>query len=88
MHPYRNIYMTSSGTGDLNTISVAGDRNIIKKIPVAAGHGEMIFVQTITGVDYLDCSNQTLSRISFQLKDVYGHIVNLSGNHIYFPLFF
>jgi hypothetical protein len=43
MYPFRNIYMTSSGIGSSNSISVAGDRNIIKKIPVTAGHGEVIF---------------------------------------------
>ena len=88
MYPFRNIYMTSSGIGNFNTISVAGDRNIIKKIPVTAGHGEVIFDQTVTGMDYLDCSYQTLSRLSFQLKDVYGNIINLNGNHISFSIVF
>ena len=55
MYPYRNVYMTSSGLGNFNTISLAGDRNIIKKIPANAGHGEVIFDQTVTGMDYLDC---------------------------------
>ena len=88
MYPFRNIYMTSSGIGNFNTISVAGDRNIIKKIPVTAGHGEVIFDQTVTGMEYLDCSYQTLSRLSFQLKDVYGNIINLNGNHISFSIVF
>ena len=88
MYPYRNVYMTSSGIGNFNTMSVAGDRNIIKKIPVNAGHGEVIFDQTITGMDYLDCSRQTLSRISFQLRDVFGNIINLNGNHIFFSIVF
>ena len=80
--------MTSSGIGNFNTVSVAGERNIIKKIPVNAGHGEVIFDQTITGMDYLDCSRQTLSRISFQLRDVYGNIINLNGKHISFYIVF
>ncbi len=71
MYPYRYIYMTSSGIGNFNTISVAGDRNIIKKIPVTAGTGEVVFDQAVTGMDYVVCSNQTLSRISFQLRNVY-----------------
>ena len=88
MYPCRNVYMTSSEIGNFNTVSVAGDRNIIKKIPVNAGHGEVIFDQTITGMDYLDCSRQTLSRISFQLCDVYGNIFNLNGDHISFSIVF
>jgi hypothetical protein len=57
---YRYIYMTSSGMENFNTISVAGDRNIIKNILVNTGHGEVIFDQTVAGTDYLDGSRQTL----------------------------
>ena len=88
MYPLRNIYMTSSGLGNFNTMSVTGDRNIIKKIPVNAGHGEVIFDQTVTGMDYLDCSHQTLSRISFQLKDIFGKTINLHGDHMSFSIVF
>ena len=88
IYPLRNIYMTASGLGNFNTMSVSADRNIAKKIPVTAGHGEMIFDQTVTGMDYLDCSQQTLSRLSFQLRDVYGTIIELNGNHISFSIVF
>ncbi len=88
MYPLRNIYMSCSGLGNFNTMSISGDRNIIKKIPVTTGHGDVIFDQTVTGMDYLDCSHQTLSRISFQLKDVYGSIIDLHGNHISFSIVF
>ena len=69
-------------------MSVSGDRSIVKKIPVNAGYGEMIFDQSVVGIDYLDCSHQTLSRIGFQLKDVFGHVVNLHGNHVSFSIVF
>jgi hypothetical protein len=88
MYPLRNIYMSCSGLGNFNTMSISGDRNIIKKIPVTAGHGDVIFDQTVTGMDYLDCSHQTLSRISFQLKDVFGNIIDLHDNHISFSIVF
>jgi hypothetical protein len=88
IYPIRNIYMTASGLGNFNTISVAGDRNIIKKIPVNAPHGDVIFDQTVTGMDYLDCSQQTLSRLGFQLRDVFGNILELNGNHISFSIVF
>jgi hypothetical protein len=88
LFPLRNIYMTSSGLGNFNTMTVTGERNVIKKIPVNAGHGEVIFDQTVTGMDYLDCSHQTLSRISFQLRDVFGNIIPLNGNHISFSIVF
>ena len=88
MYPLRNIYMTASGLGNFNPMSVAGDRNIVKKIPVNAGHGEVIFDQTVTGMDYLDCSRQTLSRLSFALRDVYGTVLDLNENHVSFSIVF
>ena len=88
IYPLRNIYMTASGLGNFNTMSVAGDRNIVKKIPVTASHGEVIFDQTVTGMDYLDCSRQTLSRLGFALRDVYGTVIDLNENHISFSIVF
>jgi hypothetical protein len=88
MYPLRNIYMTATGLGNFNTMSVAGDRNIVKKIPVTAEHGSVIFDQTVTGMDYLDCSRQTLSRLGFALRDVYGTVIDLNENHISFSIVF
>ena len=88
MYPLRNIYMTATGLGNFNTMSVAGDRNIVKKIPVTAEHGQVIFDQTVTGMDYLDCSRQTLSRLDFALRDVYGTVIDLNENHISFSIVF
>ena len=42
MCPLRNVYLTCSGLGNFNAMSVSGDRNIIKKIPVSAGFGDAI----------------------------------------------
>ena len=88
LYPLRNIYMTATGLGNFNTMSVAGDRNIVKKIPVTAEHGQVIFDQTVTGMDYLDCSRQTLSRLGFALRDVYGNVIDLNENHISFSIVF
>ena len=88
MYPLRNIYLTCSGLGNFNTMSVSGERNIIKKIPVTAPYGEVIYYESSTGLDYLDCSSQTLSRISFQLKDIHGNILDLNGAHISFSIVF
>ena len=88
LFPIRNLYLTCSGLGNFNTMSVSGDRSIVKKIPVNAGYSEMIFDQSVVGIDYLDCSHQTLSRIGFQLKDVFGRVVDLHGNHVSFSIVF
>ncbi|MFM7983921.1 MAG: hypothetical protein ACKPKO_31810 [Candidatus Fonsibacter sp.] len=58
--------------GNFNSVSVNGEWGIIKKVPKRAIYYEMIYDQTVLGVDYLDCSNQTLSRIDYKMKDSYG----------------
>jgi hypothetical protein len=88
MYPLRNIYITSTSLGNFNTISVSGEDRIVKKVPVNAGHGDVIFDQTVTGMDYLDCSHQTLSRIGFQLRDIFGKVINLHDNHVSFSIVF
>jgi hypothetical protein len=84
----RNLYLCCSGLGNFNTVTLNGNRNVVKKIPVNADPGNMIFDQTVTGMDYLDCSGQTLSRISFQLTDAYGNVINLHENHFSFSIVF
>ena len=86
--PIRNLYIVSSGLGNFNAMSISGERSIIEKVPVNAGYGEMICDQSFAGIDYLDCSHQTLSRLSFQLKDVFGNNINLDGQHWYFSIVF
>ncbi len=54
MHPLRNIYITSSGLGNFNTMTITGNRNVIKKIPAHASRGDIIFDQVVTRMDYLD----------------------------------
>lgn len=88
MNPVRNAYLTCTGLGNFNTMSLTGDRNIIKKIPINGQPGDVIFDQSQTGVDYLDCSRQTLSRISFQLRDYYGRILDVRDIHWSFSLVF
>jgi hypothetical protein len=48
LNPIRNLYLTCSGLGNFNTMSVNGDRSIVKKIPVTAGYGEMIFDEFVS----------------------------------------
>ena len=72
IYPIRNVYITSYGLGNFNTMSISGERAVVKKVPVTANYKEMIFDQSVIGMDYLDCSKQTLSRIGFRLNTIYG----------------
>ena len=69
-------------------MSISGERGIVKKVPVRANFNEMIYDDAVLGTDYLDCSRQSLSRLEFQLKDVYGNYINLHGNHWSFSIIF
>ena len=86
MNPLRNVHLSCTGLGNFSTTSLTGDRNIMKKIPINGQPGAIIYDSTQTGVDHLDCSRQTLSRISFQLKDNFGQLINLHGIHLSFSL--
>ena len=88
LFPIRNLYIVSHNLGNYNTLSVSGERGIIKKVPVTANYNEMVFNQVVLGSDYLDCSRQTLSRLEFQLKDVFGNTIDLNGNHWSFSVVF
>ena len=48
----------------------------------------MIYDDAVLGIDYLNCSRQSLSRLESQLRDVYGNIINLHGNHWSFSIIF
>ena len=52
--------MTSSNLGNYNTIGANGERNILKKIPVIANPGELIYDKITSSSNYIDCSRQTL----------------------------
>ena len=81
LHPIRNVYITSYGLGNFNTMSISGERAVVKKVPVTANYKEIIFDQSVIGMDYLDCSKQTLSRIGFRLNTIYGEPIDLHGHH-------
>ena len=83
----RNIYIHSS-LGNYSTLGPRGETTIIKKVPVSANKGDMIFDQVLTGNDFGDCSKQTLRNISFELKDSRGNHVNLHGSNMSFSIIF
>ena len=83
----RNIYIHSS-LGNYNTLGARGETTIIKKVPVSADKGGMIFDQVMTGNDFGDCSKQTLRTISFELKDSRGNHINFHGNNLSFSIIF
>ena len=88
LHVTRNLYLTSSAMGSFNTMSNFGTDVIIKKRPVRANYGLMLFDGSRNGYDYLQLSKRTLRRLDFRLQDSYGNIIDLNGNHWSFSLVF
>ena len=80
--------MTNSGLGNFNTMTITGNRHVIKKIPISAAHCDIILDQVVTVMDYSDSSRQTLSRISFKLVDIYGRVLDLRDNQKSFSIVF
>ena len=74
LYHVRNVYITSYGLGNFNTVSLSREREraIAKKVPVSANYGDFIFNESVIGMDYLNCSRQTLSRIGLRLVNIYG----------------
>ena len=88
LQPVRNIYVHSS-LGNYNTLGARGETSIIKKIPVTANINEVIFDQVIVGgIDFGDCSKQTVRTVSFELKDVRGNYINFRGANLSFSIIF
>jgi hypothetical protein len=84
----RNLYLTSSALASYSNISNFKTDVRVKKIPVTATFGQMMFYNATTGYDFLDVSKRSLTRIDFRLQDSYGHVVNLRGNHFSFSMVF
>ena len=88
LHPIRNLYLVSPNLGTFDTLNVTGEMNVIKKIPVNANYNEMVYDQVVLSYDYVDVSKQTMKRLEFQLKDIYGSVIDLKGDHWSFSLLF
>ena len=87
LQPIRNLYLSSLGLGNYNTVDLKGNRSIIKKIPVTAPWNSMIFDNVVYD-DYLSCERQTLKTMNFRLTDCHGHTVPLNGCYISFSIIF
>ena len=87
LQPIRNLYLSSLGLGNYNTVDLKGNRSIIKKIPVTAPWNSMIF-DNIAYDDFLSCERQTLKTMNLRLTDCHGHTVPLNGCYISFSIIF
>jgi hypothetical protein len=85
---YRNLYLTCPSLSNFSTLSPNGSSNVIKKIPVSAGYGEIIYNNTFSLHDYIDVSRLMIKVLEFQVCDSYGNVVNLRNMPVSFSLVF
>ena len=83
---YRNLYLTCPSLSNYSTLSPNGSSNVIKKIPVSAGYGEIIYNNTFSLHDYIDVSKLMIKVFEFQVCDSYGNVVNLRNMPVSFSL--
>ena len=74
--------------GSLLNIGPRGERNILKKVIVTSGYGNIITDSLLNTDDFTDCSRQQLKTLDFRLTDVYGNPMNLHGSNISFSVVF
>ena len=84
----RNIYISSPNLGSFTTLGARGESNILKKVPVTSSFGSMIIDSFTSNHDFLDCSDQCLSTIEFNIRDVQGNIIPLHGSNVSFSIVF
>ena len=84
----RNIYISSPNLGSFSTLGARGEANILKKVPVTSSFGSMIIDSFTSNHDFLDCSDQCLSTLEFNIRDVQGNIIPLHGSNVSFSIVF
>jgi hypothetical protein len=90
LRPVHTIYLTSENFSNYKVLGPGGGlRSTIRRIAITepakglqhvehSGHGE----------DYLDCAGLSLRTLRFALRDSFGNIVSLNGNHCSFSILF
>ena len=76
-----NIYITSPNLGAFDTLGPRGEQNIVKKIPVSADWGYVIFDSVVSEHDYIDVSKGYFKTIELVLRDVRGNVIDLNSSH-------
>ena len=88
LQPVRNIYMRSPNLSSFNTMDCNGESSIIKQINVNANPGDMIFSNSISGSDFLDCSHATWRTVEISITDINNGEINLRSANWSFSFIF
>ena len=81
LRAHHNIYITSPNLGGFDTLGARGEQNILKKVPVSADFGYVIFDSVVSEHDYIDVSKGYFKSIELVLRDVRGNVIELNNAH-------
>ena len=86
----KSVYLTSTSLGNLSNVGPApGQRDVLCVLPVTVSYGYLICDQDSSmDAEWTDCSGQLLRRLSFQLRDSTGALIDLHGLDMSFVLSF
>ena len=84
----RNVYLVCSELSDARQLGSTGAYAIIKKVPINAPFGSVIYHNEIIGADYINVSNRVLRTLRFKLVNSYGSVVDLNNVNVSFSLTF
>ena len=73
----------------MNTMDSNGRYNVLRRIPLSSDFGTLVVgSDTLNQCDYMDVSERCFSRLSFQLTDSHGNVLDLHNHDFSFALCF
>ena len=86
---YKSLFLCSSSFGNLGqSVGPKGQSDIIRRIVITQGFGNVIFDVHNTTADYVDCSLTQISQMHWRLTDEEGRTVDLKNHGFSFSICF
>ena len=87
VQPHSTLFLCSTDFGGLGgSLGPRGETNIVRRIVVDKGFGQIVHDMHATMTDYVNCSGHQLNTVSFSLRDAYGALVDLKGHNFSFSI--
>jgi len=82
-------YLRSPDLTSMDTMDSNGRYDVLRRIPLTADFGNLVVgSDTLNQCDYFDVSERCFSRLSFQLTDSHGNVLDLHNHDFSFALCF
>ena len=86
--PLHSVYLTSTKLSNYSNLGPGGQRNVIKKIVITSGFGDVNTNLDLWSDDRVDVSGLSIKLLDFQLRDAFVNVIDLNGGHVSFSLCF